>query len=153
MQIRPATPQDSDALAQVFFDAVRLGDSPYTELQRAAWMPHPPDNATFVERLSTKTVFVAEVEGSCTGFMTLDPGGYIDLAFILESQRGQGVFRALFAAIEQAARAGSESRIRTHASLMAQPAFQAVGFVILHHETVEIVGQQLSRALMEKHLV
>ncbi len=152
MQIRKATDADALDLAQVFFAAVREGPSPYTEAQRAAWLPHPPERDAFAVRLASKHVFLCEEIDGVIGFMTLEETGYIDLAYIRAGYRNRGVFRALFAAVEETARVHAMPRIWVHASLMAQPAFRAMGFLVMHHETVERSGQQLARALMEKHL-
>jgi putative acetyltransferase len=40
-----------------------------------------------------------------------------------------------------------------HASLMAQPAFAAVGFSVGEHQIVQIGDQDFKRAMMEKPLV
>lgn len=50
------------------------------------------------------------------------------------------------------ARAAHELRLWVHASLMAQPAFAAVGFSITEHQAVQIGDQDLKRACMEKLL-
>ena len=152
MQIRQATEGDAAALSDVFFRAVREGPSPYSAAQRAAWVPEPPAAARFAERLARKFVVLSGDAGAVTGFMTLEAGGYIDLAFILPAARGCGTFGALYAAVEAEARVWEEARLWTHASLMAQPAFAARGFVVMHHETVERAGQSLACARMEKHL-
>ncbi len=152
MQIRKAAISDASVLADVFYRAVREGPSPYSQAQRAAWMPRPPGREAFAERLAAKQVLLGEDRGAIIGFMTLETGGYIDLAYILPAYRGRGVFRALFSEIETLARQENEARLWVHASLMAQPAFQAVGFLVMHHETVERAGQILARAQMEKHL-
>ena len=152
MLIRKATSADAHSLAQVFYASVRSGPSPYSQAQRAAWMPHAPDPTKFAGRLSAKQVVVCEKRDVITGFMTFEKGGYIDLAFILHEHRGQGVFRALYSAIEEAGFKAAEARLWTHASLAAQPAFRAVGFLVMHHETVERAGEKLARAQMEKVL-
>ncbi|WP_299826501.1 GNAT family N-acetyltransferase [uncultured Roseobacter sp.] len=150
--IRWATPQDADALAQVFYMAVRDGPSPYTEAQREAWLPAPPGGSDWAARLAAVHIAVAEVACRPVGFMTVEPGGYIDLAFILPAHHGTGLFRKLYGHVERWAREAGETRLWTHASLMAQPAFRAMGFSIIHHETVERSGESLTRAKMEKML-
>jgi hypothetical protein len=45
-----------------------------------------------------------------------------------------------------------EPRLWVHASLMAQPAFAAVGFSITEHQVVQIGDQAFKRAYMEKPL-
>ncbi|WP_298974499.1 GNAT family N-acetyltransferase [uncultured Roseobacter sp.] len=146
--LRWAAPADAPELAQVFFAAVREGPSPYSQAQRRAWLPEPPTG----ERLARLETLVAESDGRITGFMTVEPGGYIDLAFVLPEHQGTGLFRKLYDCIEQWARGRQEPRLWIHASLMAQPAFRAMGFLVIHHETVVRDGQSLARAEMEKRL-
>ena len=86
------------------------------------------------------------------GFMTIEPGGYVDFAYIRPSAQGSGLFRRLFAEVMKRAEAAGETELSTHASLMAQPAFAAMGFKIDFHETVEVDGQKLARARMIKTL-
>ncbi len=95
---------------------------------------------------------MAEVEGAVVGFMSIEPGGYIDLAFIRPEHWGRGLFRQMFDLVEAHARGAGEARLWTHASLTAQPAFRAMGFSTIHHETVARNGESLQRAKMEKTL-
>lgn len=148
--LRWATAQDAEGLRQVFYASVRDGPSPYTQAQRAAWAPQLPDADAWAKRLSGLHTAVYDVNGQSVGFMTVEQGGYIDLAFILAEHRGAGVFRALFGMIEQWAVDHREPLLWTHASLLAEPAFQAMGFLVIHHETVARSGQTLDRAKMEK---
>lgn len=152
MQVRWARKEDAPALAQVFFDAVRLGPSPYTQAQRAAWMPTPPDPSEFAARLRHLYVTVAVVSGQPVGFMAMTHQGYIDLAFVLQGYRGHGGFRRLYEVLEQQAARDGIARLKTHASLGAQAAFQSVGFSVIRHETVERADEMLRRAEMEKTL-
>ncbi|QJF52796.1 GNAT family N-acetyltransferase [Roseobacter ponti] len=150
--IRWTEPGCAPALAEVMFRAVREGESPYSEAQRAAWMPARPEPAGFATRLAGYDCAVAEAEGLAQGFMTLARDGYIDLAFILPQARGCGIFRALVDAIVARARLHDIPRLWTQASLMAEPAFQATGFQVIQRESVQRSGQHLPRALMERHL-
>jgi putative acetyltransferase len=86
------------------------------------------------------------------GFLTMYDTGYIDLAFVRASAQSRGVFSALLSALEKDARAAGLPRLRTHVSLMAQPAFEARGFHVIGHETVERGSEILARAEMEKSL-
>ena len=150
--IRWATSGDAEALAQIFYKAVHEGPSLYTQAQRNAWLPEPPGGADWTARLADLNVAVAEMNGRPIGFMSVESGGYINLAFILPEHQGTGVFRRLHDRVEQWARQQGEARLWTHASLMAQPAFRARGFFVIHHETVERNGESLTRAKMEKTL-
>jgi putative acetyltransferase len=152
MVIRPAIDTDHDALGIAMFQAIRTGPSPYSMAQRHAWVAAPPVGADWQARLAGQYVVMAQVGETPTGFMTLRPDGYLDLAYIIPEARGAGLFRGLYAAIETHAKTQGLGRIWTHASLMAQPAFAALGFDLIRHEVVERAGQQLARAEMENWL-
>jgi putative acetyltransferase len=150
--IRWATRADYPGLADVMFDAVRNGPSRYSERQRERWVPRPRDGADWAERLDRQLIILAEAPGRVLGFMSLAAAGYVDFAYIRPSARGSGLFRQLYAEIEDRARASGEERLWVHASLMAEPAFAAMGFRVIEREEVSIGDETFARARMEKHL-
>ena len=150
--LRPAIANDYDTLGHVMFDAIHHGPTKYTGAQSQAWAPKPRAGADWAHRLSQKDVIIAERGSEVLGFMSIEPGGYIDFAYIRPSAQGSGLFRRLFSEVQQRAVAAAEAELSTHASLMAQPAFAAMGFDVDHHETVEVDGQNLARARMTKTL-
>lgn len=151
--IRRASAYDFDALAEVMFVAVRHGRSKYTEEQRCAWVPRPRSGVDWSKRLESQIIFVAAFQAELIGFMSLAANGYIDFAYVRPSSQGTGVFRRLYESIEKVAFENGEKRLWVHASLMAQPAFSAMGFAITKNETVEIGGQSLERFEMEKFVI
>ena len=148
-----ATPTDTAALADVMFDAVRNGPSKYTQAQRAAWVPERRRGAEWETRLAAKDIAIGRDRIRILGFMSIEGGGYIDFAFIRPEAQGSGLFRRLFDMVQERARAAHEARLWVHASLMAQPAFAAVGFSVVEHQIVQIGDQDFKRAMMEKPLV
>ncbi len=150
--LRWATEADFDGLADVMFAAVREGESPYTEAQRAAWVPEPRGGPGWRARLSAQEIIVAEAEGRLLGFMSLAEGGYIDFAYIRAEARGAGLFRALFQRILERAREKGVRLLWVHASLTAEPAFAALGFVARKREQVNIGGEVLDRFEMDMTL-
>lgn len=150
--LRGAEPADYDTLGALMYEAIHNGPTQYTKAQSLAWAPAPRRGPVWHKRLSQKYVLLAEDAGTVSGFMTLEPGGYLDFAYIRPEAQGTGLFRALFDRLLQRARSAGETELSTHASLMAQPAFAAMGFTVDHHETVEIDGQTLARARMIKPL-
>jgi putative acetyltransferase len=152
MHFREGGIKDAARLADVFFAAVREGPSPYTEAQRAAWLPSIPALNAFEGRISRMHLVVAEDKREIVGFIGMQPDGYIDLAFILPRSRRRGAFRHMYEIIEHQARQDGLERLRTHASLMAEPAFRAVGFSVTQQENVQRSGQTLARVEMEKIL-
>jgi putative acetyltransferase len=148
-----ATPGDYDALGDIFFDAVRNGPSKYTESQSAAWVPERRGGEEWAARLAGQVIAIARDQTRATGFMSLALEGYIDFAFIRPEAQGSGLFRRLFAMIEDKARFRNEPRLWTHASLMAEPAFAAVGFAVVERQVVAMGDESLARAMMEKALI
>jgi putative acetyltransferase len=145
-----ATRADYDELSDVMFDAVRNGPSKYTEAQREKWVPHRRSGGEWQARLDRQVIAVARNPSGIAGFMSLDAGGYIDFAYIRPSARGTGLFRLLLDRIEDHSLGRGDERLWVHASLMAQPAFTAMGFTVVERQTVDIGGQSLERAEMEK---
>jgi putative acetyltransferase len=148
-----ATPTDAAGLADVMFDAVRNGPSKYTQAQRAAWVPERRRGAEWETRLAAKDIAIGRDATRILGFMSIEDGGYIDFAFIRPEAQGSGLFRRLFDMVQERTRANAEPRLWVHASLMAQPAFAAVGFSVVEHQIVQIGDQDFKRAMMEKPLV
>ena len=134
------------------FDAVRNGDSPYDEQQRRAWLPAPRAGREWEDRLSSQDIIIAEMDGHAVGFMSLAGEGYIDFAYIRPQAQHSGLFRQMFERIEDRALERGDRRLWVHASLMAQPAFAAVGFATVRSESVQLGTEQLQRFEMEKPL-
>lgn len=151
-RIRTATEADYDALGEVMFDAIHNGPSKYTDAQSRAWAPDPRKGEAWHARLAKQKILIAEQGQDLLGFMSIEPGGYVDFAYIRPSAQGSGLFRRLFEAVQAWALERGESDLTTHASLMAQPAFAAMGFRVDYHETVEVAGESLARAHMTKTL-
>ena len=151
-QFRWASAGDDALLADIMFDAVRNGESRYTEAQRAAWVPAPRSGPDWSSRLRRQEIIVAEQEGRALGFVSLADGGYVDFAYIRPEAQHSGLFRQLLERIVERAIAGGEPRLWTHASLMAEPAFERLGFTVTRREKVTIGEQGFDRCEMEMRL-
>jgi putative acetyltransferase len=152
VSLRIGGPADFDALGVLMFEAVRSGDSPYSEAQRAAWVAEPRRGADWHARLAGQHIVIAQAADGPVGFMTLADRGYVDFAYILPRMRGAGLFRRLFGEIADEAQRRGETRLWAHTSLMAEPAFAAMGFTVTRRETVAIGDQALARCEMERSL-
>lgn len=145
-----ATSADYDEMSDVMFDAVRHGPSKYTEAQRAQWVPERRSGDDWKARLDRQVIAIARNATGVVGFMSLDPSGYIDFAYIRPEAQGTGLFRLLFTQVEEYSSRRGDERLWVHASLMAQPAFAAVGFDVVEHQVVRIGEESFERAEMEK---
>ncbi|MEX0340649.1 MAG: GNAT family N-acetyltransferase [Arenibacterium sp.] len=130
------------------FDAVRNGATAYTVPQRRAWLAAPPRGLVWHRKLSRQRVYVARTTCGPVGFVTLRKDGYVDLAFVRAFAKGKGCFRAM---MERLIADMPGRALTTHASLVAQPAFKALGFEIVEHEVAIRGGQTLRRAFMQRH--
>lgn len=149
---RWASADDGDVLADIMFDAVRNGESLYSEEQRAAWVPARRSGEDWEARLRGQDIIVAEQDGESLGFVSLAEGGYVDFAYIRPAARHTGLFRQLLSRIADRAVAKGEPLLWTHASLMAEPAFARLGFTVRRRERVRIGDQLFDRCEMEKPL-
>jgi putative acetyltransferase len=149
---RWASAADYDLLADIMFDAVRNGESRYTEPQRAAWVPARRSGPGWAARLGSQDIILAEQNGEAVGFASLAEGGYVDFAYIRPMAQRSGLFRQLLSRIVERAIANGEQVLWTHASLMAEPAFAKIGFAIRRREQVAIGAETFDRAEMEMRL-
>jgi putative acetyltransferase len=152
--IRPCRVTDAPGLAALYHRAVREGAAAhYTEAQRAAWSPAPPNGEEWRRRLVEADTILAERADRLLGFMTLDLGtGWLDFAYVAPEAMGQGVAETLYAVLEGRARAAGLSRIETEASLLAERFFARLGWLVEKRQEVERNGVRLPNAVMAKSL-
>ncbi len=150
---RWASAGDYALLADIMFDAVRNGASGYSEQQRAAWVPARREGPDWAARLAGQEIVLAEEDGQAVGFVSLAQGGYVDFAYIRPQAQHSGLFRQLMARIIERAIERRDVALRTHASIMAEPAFERLGFIVRKREQVAIGDQNIDRCEMELRLM
>lgn len=151
--IRPLRAEDGEIAGEIFFDAVHNGTvEHYTPEQRVAWAGPSSNPSGWRERLRDVDGFMAELNGTPVGFMTIDPSGYIDLAFVSSSASGKGVGWLLYRAIEKRAEQLSIIRLTTEASKKAKPFFERQGWVVKREQVVLKHDVPLTNFEMEKRL-
>ena len=94
--------------------------------------------------------FVAEVDAQIAGFMTLEPDGHIDLAFVRADLIGRGVGRELYTAVRKEALPKDMSRLYSEASDSARPFFEQQGWTLLETQSVMHNDVALMNHRMEK---
>ena len=154
MHVRDGEHGDAEALANVFFRAVREGAlGPYTQTECAAWCSERPSAAQWIKRTDGLDTVVAEKDSQILGFMTARASdGYIDHAFVLPEMRGQGVADAIYAVVENRARCQRTKRLHTHASHMARSFFIRHGWRVVSENRVDLTSAQLTNWIMDKPL-
>jgi putative acetyltransferase len=159
IEIRRGRPGDAQALLDLSCRAIRRSAAGfYTSEQLEAWAGRRRLDRH--ERLLAETVtLVAVIEGAIAGFaaIAITPTaslerGEVDQLFVDPDSGARGVARMLLAAVEETARAAGLTRLMTHASWRAVPVFERAGYAQTSVETVQVDGETLTRAAMEKLL-
>jgi putative acetyltransferase len=151
--IRQGNVADVSSLVQIFYNSVRHGAGPgYSEEQRAAWAPAPPDVEVWTERLAKQLVLVDERDGVIVGFMTMAADGYIDLAFVAPAEIGTGVAKAIYDVLEATAKARGLASLYTKASVRARKFFEQQGWTVDAAQKPVIRGVEINNYKMSKRL-
>ena len=138
--LRPYREEDLDGLYALFYGTVRtVCRMEYTKAQVEAWaLPAGQwDREAWRRSLAAHYTLVAvDGNGDAVGFGDLD-GSYIDRLYVHRDWQGQGVGRAILAALEgQAASAGAHS-LTAHVSFSARRFFEGQGYRIQQKQRVE----------------
>jgi len=153
IRLRPYTDADAQALHHIFRRAVHEGAAQhYTKAQRDAWAPEDHHGPNWPNRLSRQITVIAETDTTQgpQGFMTLGHDGYLDFAYVLPEQMGQGLADALHDRLLEIARNKGLTRLETEASHLARRFFVKSGWRELAAQTVERGGVQIENFRMER---
>lgn len=150
--IRPYLPSDAAATLTVFQRSVHgLGAKRYTQHQVDAWAPLDwtphPEWAHARGRAST---VVAEIDGAVVGFSDLLPDGLVDMLFVDPAAARIGVATALLRSVIGAASDRGIHSLTTHASLLARPVFEQMGFAVESEDAVQTRGELLAGYTMRR---
>ena len=152
MIVKRYQPADADALAQIFYDAVRIGAAPYyAPAQLQAWAPQRPSAEVWAARLTGLTCFVAG-DPQPLGFMALRADGYLDLAFVAPAHQRRGVASLLHQAVLAQAQGLALPLLTTESSLAAQAFFLGKGWQMLARQSVKRQGQEIVNFRMEREI-
>jgi len=153
-RIRPYDPADRAVKARVFYRAVREGTvGAYTEAERAAWAPSPEPDYDTPDRQANQWTYVAVSDaGEIVGFMSMDPDGYFDMAFVLPEVMGSRVAPDLYAAVMARARAEGVARATVRASILARRFFLKQGWCEDACDMLEADGEVYETYLMSLDL-
>jgi len=142
LAVRPYRPEDRPAAALIFYRAVREGAAAFYDAeQRAAWATSPEPNPDRADKLLEQWCWIAERDGAPVGFMSLEKGGYLDMAFVLPDEMGRGTAGALYDALLAQARAAGLTRMTVTASQLARRFFSKRGWRVSWMENLSVDGQ------------
>ena len=147
VNIRTHLPDDAQAIAQLFYDAVHaLPDTHYNSEQKQAWAPEL-DSASeqkWQQRIEKSRPFVAEYEDQIVGFIELEIDGHIDCFYVAPRYQGKGIGGQLYQALVNEARGFGLRELRVDASHAARAFFSQRGFHVEQENTVNLSGVTLT---------
>lgn len=153
MIIRPCTPADLDALAELYRDSVlAIGIMAYTSEQVTVWASFSNDRESFSKLLSQGHAVLAEIDGKPAAFCHLHPLNHISLLYTAPDHARRGLATVVYRAIEEIARADGQQVLTTDASRLSRPFFEREGFVVRRTEETIRQGVSFERFQMEKRL-
>jgi len=138
---------EAQALAKVMYVSIRHGAYLYSAAERRAWIPKIQSGSNFAKVFTRHDVWVARGCLGPQGFIAVRRDGYINLAFVLPTAQGRGLFKRLMKRVDNT----HSGTLTVHASLHAEAPFAAVGFQVLHRERVKRNGQVLHRCFMQRN--
>jgi putative acetyltransferase len=154
MQIQAYTQGRSKQVVDLFHRSVHaISRDIYSDKQKQAWAPTPPDYEQWSARLLIKKPYLAIIEQKVAGFIELDPDGHIDCTYTDPVFQGLGVASALFNHIKIIAVSRGDKRLYVEASLVAKPLFEKWGFSLLHKNELVRCDTTLTNFTMELWLV
>jgi putative acetyltransferase len=155
ISIRDYRPGDAEAMARVFFLAVRvLGPRRYTPAQVAAWAPAEPDPDRFAARAADgrRTMVAVDALGTVVAFGDLEPNGHIDLLYCHPDVAGTGVASRLLAMLIDHARSADIAALHVEASELARGLFARHGFTLDRRRDFDLAGVPIHHYLMTRSL-
>jgi len=154
--VRPYRAADAPALSQIFRRSVEgLGPRAYGPAQVAAWASLCPTAEEIAARAGDGRLLLVAVDADDRplAFADLERDGHIDLFYCAPEAAERGVAAALYAALEQAARAAGTSRLYAEASETARGFFERQGFAVTARRDFAVAGVAIHNYAVEKRLV
>lgn len=153
MQIRLFQPEDTQQIAQLFHDTVRLINiQDYSQKQVEAWSPDDLNFRNWRDICSDRFTYVAIENEQVIGFGELEADGHIDCFYVHHQYQRQSVGSNIYQAIEIKARELKLTRLFAEVSITAQPFFIKQGFIVIKQQQVFCRGVAFVNFLMEKLL-
>ena len=153
MQIRLFHSQDTDQIAQLFYQTVHeINCRDYSRSQCLAWSPENLYFRDWAKICASRYTFVAEIESVIVGFGELEVNGHIDCFYCHKDYQRCGVGSQIYRAIEQKAIELRLQRLFTESSITAKPFFQHMGFKLISKQQVTCRGETFTNYAMEKFL-
>lgn len=139
INIRPATPDDLEAVTKLFRQTV-LHVKEYTEQQVNTWAARHEDTARWQDRIRRQHFLLAENKDKLVGFGSITADGYLDTLFVDKKLQRRGVASAIVQRLLDYARQHKVIVVHSEVSLTAKPFFEKYGFRVIKPQQVVLDG-------------
>ena len=144
MNIRSYKESDAMELANLFHDSVHaISAELYSEEEKEAWAPTPPDYSAWKSRLAKKQPFVASKQNVLVGFIELEEDGHIDCLYVHKDYQGLSIGNRLLEHLIRKAQDRGIASFYVEASKVAVPLFEKFGFRYKSTNKKPLRGQTL----------
>ncbi|NOH97733.1 GNAT family N-acetyltransferase [Vibrio sp. 99-70-13A1] len=149
--IRQYQESDAETLWNIHFRTIRnINIQDYSQDQVEAWAPERFDLSIWMNKVTSLSPFVAEINGDIVGYTDLQSSGLIDHFFCHHEYQGQGVGKALMEYVLKTGKQRGLKRFYSEVSITARPFYEHFGFRVVKEQEVEVRGQTLRNFVMEK---
>ena len=153
MTVRAYTPEDCQAMAQLFYETIHsINAADYTKAQLDAWATGNVDYERWRREFLAHDTQVAVDNHIIIGFGNMDATGYLDKLFVHRQYQRKGIASAICDILEHNATLRGVALLTTHASITARPFFERRGYYVVKAQQVTRRGQQLCNFIMQKNL-
>lgn len=151
MTFRPFQTEDTDALAEVYRDAVRgIGPQAYGPEQLTMWSAWPDNREEFQACLALGLTLVADVDGRVVALGQLHPVDHVVLLYCSTAYARRGIASAIYARLEEHDYAAGVTEITTNASRLSRPFFEKQGYALVKVAVAHRSGVDFERFRMVK---
>ncbi|PVZ15356.1 MULTISPECIES: GNAT family N-acetyltransferase [unclassified Pseudomonas] len=127
LEIRRALPEDAAPISRIVIAALRRSNSADYPAEVIAQVERNFTPQAVGQRLSTRTVFVASLNGRAVGTASLE-GRVVRSVFVDPDCHRQGIGRSLMQAVHAFAANSGVSRLSVPSSITAQGFYEALGY-------------------------
>lgn len=153
MTIRQATPEDLEAITQLFYDTVKeINSRDYPAQQIDIWAYAAFNRKKWLEKIESEYFLVAMDDEVFAGFGSIEKDGYLDLMYVHKDFQRQGIAQSILDQLEAWVQKRKVKQIVTEASITAVPFCLKNGYQKVRKQYHEVDGIRITNYKMVKSL-
>lgn len=149
LRVRPATPEDAEALCDVNVRSIReVCGRDYTRERLDAWCANKRPESYRQWLADPKLrLYAGELDGRVAGVALLDTNGWVFLLYVAPEALGTGLGKALLHHLEEQARTLGLDRLQLKSTITARAFYERQGYANLGPSEDETPSYRMEKAL------